>query len=81
MKTPMARKALRHFSMTDALSNLLSRQVFVDSLKTLGNAVLKSPPAYRADGTFDATGWYAHYDIVDPVMHAGLVAQREAIFH
>ena len=66
------------FTWHDWLTNLLSGQVLVDSVKSVASAALKLPPTYLPDGNFVTTGWYAHYDLNDPAGHAQVVAIREA---
>jgi hypothetical protein len=62
----------------DWLAYLFSRQIFGYSVKTVISAAMHQPPIYRDDGTFITTGWYEHYDIIDPAAHARLLDESQA---
>ncbi len=66
------------FTWHEWLANLLSRDAVGASVKTLASAVWHLPPTYRDDGTFDATGWYAHYDVPNPAARVEMVAAHNA---
>ncbi len=66
------------FTWHEWLANLLSRDAVALSAKTIASAALRLAPTYRADGNFVAAGWYAHYDLNDPVARAQIVAAHNA---
>jgi hypothetical protein len=66
-------------NMHNKLNNLFSFQAAGTSLKTLASVIRHWPPNFRADGTFVATGWFDHYDLVGDSIHTQMLANRETL--